>query len=134
MSFNPNQTGFSVPNILQHIMALSQKNGMQMNNSTQQNTPTGGVQQNSMGSQLADVSALSQLIGYKPNTMFGYDLGGSGPGSVPNQQDIMSMVGLGQSPQQQIPQQAKMPNQQQPDFWSKLWGMFSSPSSSGGNQ
>lgn len=41
-----------------------------------------------------NVSALSQMSGAPPNTMFGVNLGGSGPNSLPNNSDIMGMLGM----------------------------------------
>lgn len=123
-------TGFTVSPVMQQIMALAQKSAMQPNPISGQ-APTSGAQSSAPNGLMPDstinnISALSQMFGYKPNTTFGYNLGGSGQGSMPNQNDMMSMTGIGPTQQQtgQGPAPAQAQNQNQNDFWSKLWSIF----------
>lgn len=133
----PNQTpqtqsNTGQPNLVQQIMALTMKNNGQQN--SQQQGQSGSVAQqvgqqsgvaipSGVSSSTNQMQALSQMMGYHPNTMFGYDMSGSGQPT--SQQSALQQMGSGTGPtQSQTGQDGPDDSKNPSNFWSNLWSMY----------
>lgn len=123
-SYQPSQ------NILAQILAAhKQMSDQQMNAPQMQNSPspTGQAQRQpgTFAGSMDDLSGLSKLLGYNGNTMFGYNLGGSGVGSshqIPSGISALSALTGGSSASPASP--ASGANGQMGNILSSLMALF----------
>lgn len=96
MMIIPQQTQFpDIQQLLQQILASRKQEGVQQGlNMPQMQANIQNMQGLHPGA-LSSLSKISELFGYEPNTMFGYNLGGTGLGSAPkNLKEISALLGV----------------------------------------